>query len=146
MKEISIIKKLNNVFPRHLLITIYKYVAKLRLNYGDVVYDEQSNDNFCQHIASIQNNASLAVIDVIKGTSKFNSYNNIGLDCLNFRWCLRKLFTFYKMKIIQVFLQQSNTGFILFQKVVTCAILVHWKMCQYLTIRLTPLNIAFSDF
>ena len=46
MKEIGLFRKLQPVLPRTSLLTIYKSFIRPHMDYGDVVYDQLSNDGF----------------------------------------------------------------------------------------------------
>ena len=46
MKGIGLFRKLQPVLPRTSLLTIYKSFIRPHLDYGDVVYDQLSNDGF----------------------------------------------------------------------------------------------------
>ena len=70
MKGICIIKKLSNGLPRKSLITIYKSFLKPHLDYADLIYDQPNNESFCKQVESVECNASLAITDAIKGTSR----------------------------------------------------------------------------
>ena len=85
MKGIGIIKKLSNVLSRKFLIVIYKSFVRPYLDCSDLIYDEQSNESFCQQIESVQYNDSLANTGAVKGTSRLKLYNEIGLESLKFR-------------------------------------------------------------
>ena len=50
IKGTGVIKKLSNVLPRKSLITIYKSVARSRLDYDDLIYDQPNNESSCQQI------------------------------------------------------------------------------------------------
>ena len=39
-KDIGVIKKLHNVLPRRVLLTIYKCSIRQNLDYGDFIYDQ----------------------------------------------------------------------------------------------------------
>ena len=60
-KGIGIIKRLYNFLPRATLVNIYKTFVRPHLDYGDVIYDNSSNETFCQMIESVQYNAALAI-------------------------------------------------------------------------------------
>ena len=98
MKGIGIIKKLSNILPRKSLITIYKSFVRPHLDHGDLIYDQPNNKSFCQQIESGQYNASLAITDAIKRTTRLKLYNQIGLESFKFRQWFKKLCTFYKIK------------------------------------------------
>ena len=46
MKGIGLFRKLQSALPRTSLLTIYKSFIRPHLDYGDVVYDQPSNDGF----------------------------------------------------------------------------------------------------
>ena len=52
-KGIGIIKRLYNFLPIATLVNIYKSFVRPHLDYGDVIYDNPSNETFCQMIESI---------------------------------------------------------------------------------------------
>ena len=85
MKEIGIIKKLSNILPRKLLITIYKLFVKPQLDYGCLISEQASKELFCQKIESVQCNASVAITRAIKGISILKLCNKIGLESVKFR-------------------------------------------------------------
>ena len=68
-KRIWIIKRLYNFLPRATLVNIYKTFVRPHLDYGDVIYDNCSNETFCQMIESVQYNAALAITGAIRGSS-----------------------------------------------------------------------------
>ena len=45
-KLIGLIRRLSVNLPRKALLTIYKSIIRPRLDYGDVLYDKPSNENF----------------------------------------------------------------------------------------------------
>ena len=47
-KTIGVLRKLQSVLPRALLITIYKSFIRPHLDYGDIIYDQTSNMSFQQ--------------------------------------------------------------------------------------------------
>ena len=46
MKGIGIIKKLSKTLPQHSLDTICQSFLRPHLDYGDVIYDQPSNESF----------------------------------------------------------------------------------------------------
>ena len=52
-KRISIIKKLNHALPRKSLLTIYKAFSRPHIDYGDMIYDQHSNESFCEKLESV---------------------------------------------------------------------------------------------
>ena len=77
-KTIELLRKLQNILPRQLLITIYKTFMKPHLGYADIIYDRAYNSSFHQNIESIQYNAALAITGAIRGTSKEKIYQELG--------------------------------------------------------------------
>ena len=62
-----------------------QFIVSPPLDYGDLIYDQPNNESFYQQIESVQYNASIAITGAIKGTSRLNLYNEIGLESLKFR-------------------------------------------------------------
>ena len=52
---------------------------RLHLDYGDVVYDQLSNDGFSNSLENVQYNAALAITGAIKGTPREKLYQELGL-------------------------------------------------------------------
>ena len=67
------------------------------LEYGDVVYDQPSNDAFSNKLETVQYNAALAITGAIKGTSREKLYQELGLEYLQQRRCMRRLCLFSKI-------------------------------------------------
>ena len=60
---------------------LYKYFSKLHLHYADVICDQLDNILLTQKkIKSIQYNTALEMTDVIKGWSRKNIYQELGLE------------------------------------------------------------------
>ena len=96
-KAVGLLRKLRNLLPRTTLITIYKAFIRPHLDYGDVQHDQAFNKLFKEKLESIQYSACLALTGAIRGTSKENIYQELGLESLrDRRWC-RKLCLFYKV-------------------------------------------------
>ena len=55
------------------------------LDYGDVVYDQPSNNPFSNKLKFVQCNAALAVTGAIKSTSPEKLYLELGLEYLRQR-------------------------------------------------------------
>ena len=49
------------------------------LDYGDVIYDQASNDAFPNKLETVQYNATLAITGAIKDTSREKLYQELGL-------------------------------------------------------------------
>ena len=69
-KEISIIKKLSHALPRKSLLTIYKAFFRPHIDYGNIIYDQHSNESFCEKLESVLYKAALATTSAIQGTSR----------------------------------------------------------------------------
>ena len=74
-KTIGLLRKLQNLLPRAILITEYKAFIRLHLDYGDILYDQAYTMFFQQKLESIQYDAWLIITRAIPGTSK-KSFNN----------------------------------------------------------------------
>ena len=70
----GIIRKLQSKLPRNALLTIYKSFIRPHLDYGDIVFDQPTNDSFVKKLESVQYNAALAITGAIKGTSQVKPY------------------------------------------------------------------------
>ena len=79
-RGIGIIKKLQSKLPRNALLTIYKSFIRPHLDYGDIVYNQPTNDSFCKNLESAQYNAALAITGAIKGTSQGKLYKESFFD------------------------------------------------------------------
>ena len=100
-KTLGLLQKLHNLLPRSALNTIYKAFVRPYLDYGDILYDQAYNMSFHHKLESIQYNACLAITGAIRGTSKENFYQELGLESLQLRRWYRKLKMFnniYKNK------------------------------------------------
>ena len=84
-KTIGLLRKLQNILPRGLLLTIYKSFIRPCLDYGDVIYDQHHNDSFHQKLESIQYNATLAITSAIRGSSRDKLYQEIRIEILTTR-------------------------------------------------------------
>ena len=49
-KTIELLRKLQNILSRPLLMTIYKAFVRPHLEYGDITYDEAYNKNFIRNL------------------------------------------------------------------------------------------------
>ena len=101
-KGIGIIRKLAYYLPRQSLITIYKSFVRPHVDYGDIIYDQPNNEQFCNMIERVQYNSALAITGAIKGTSQQKIYNELGFESLRFRRWFRHLCVFYKIKTTQL--------------------------------------------
>ena len=96
-KTIGLLRKLQTLLPRALLITIYKSFIRLHLDYGDMIYDQTFNMSFQQKMEMIQYNAALAITGAIRGSSREKLFQELGLETLQQRRWYRKLCCFYKI-------------------------------------------------
>ena len=65
-KGIGAIKKLSNVLPRKVLLTIYKSFVRLYLDHGDILHHQPLNESINSKLESIKYNATLAITGVMK--------------------------------------------------------------------------------
>ena len=82
MKGIGSLRKLQSILPRTSLLTICKSFIRPHLDYGDVVYDQPSNDAFSNKLETFQHNAALTITEGIKGTSFKKLYQQLGSEYL----------------------------------------------------------------
>ena len=106
----SFFHKLNIKFKfyehRQALINIYKAFVRSHLNYGDILYGQTYNVSFHEKLEynaiqcnanTIKYNACIAITGAIRGTSKENMYQELGLESLESRSWYRKLCFFFKI-------------------------------------------------
>ena len=67
------------------------------MGYSDAVCDQPSNDAFSNKLEAVQYNAALAITGAIKGTSREKLYQELGLEYLQQRRWMRRLYLFYKV-------------------------------------------------
>ena len=73
------------------LLTIYKSFIRPHLDYGDIIYDQPSNNRLSEKTESIQYNAELAITGTIRGISREKLYQELGLESMKeWKW-LRRL-------------------------------------------------------
>ena len=94
---IGLIRRLSVNLPRNALLTIYKSFIRPHLDYGDILYDKPSNDNFQSKMEKVQYRACLAITGGIQGTSRERLYDELGLHSLVKRRWRNKLVFFYKI-------------------------------------------------
>ena len=102
LKIIGLMRKLQPIIPRAALLTIYKSVLRLHLDYGDVIYDRAFNGSFQSNLESVQYNAVLPIIGAIRGSSREKLYQELGLESLKSRRWYRKLCLFLELKKINI--------------------------------------------
>ena len=72
------------------IITNYlQSVLRPHIGYGDIIYDQPSNEAFRKKLESVQYKVALTIIGAIKGTSGENKVMEFGLELLKWRrWML----------------------------------------------------------
>ena len=78
-------KKLSNILPRDVLLTIEKLFVTPHLDRSDIIYDQSQNESFCNKLESIQYNAALAITGAIQRTSKIKLYKELRSEFLKSR-------------------------------------------------------------
>ena len=97
VRPTELLRTLQSLLPRAVLITIYKAFIRPHLDYGDVFYDQVFDASLLEKLESIQYNACLALTGAIRGTSKEKIYQELGLESLQIRRWYKKLCLFYKI-------------------------------------------------
>ena len=118
-KGIGVIRKLHHILPRHSLLTIYKTFIRPHLDYGNIIYDQPNNQAFSNKLEAVQYNAALAITGTIRGTSRINIYQVLGLESLKSRSWFRRIlykiknygFSGYLFKLISLDTHTYNTRF-----------------------------------
>ena len=65
-KSIALLRKLQAIFPRPILLTIYRAFIRPHLDYGDSIYWQTYSDSFHQKLESVQYNAALAITEPLE--------------------------------------------------------------------------------
>ena len=60
-KTAELLRKLHNILPRPVLLTIYKSFIRPHLDYGGIIYEQAYNTSFHQKLELLQYNACLAI-------------------------------------------------------------------------------------
>ena len=94
---IGLIRRLSVNLPCNALLTIYKSFVRPHLDYGGILYDKPSNDNFQSKMEKVQYRACLTITGGIQGTSREQLYDELGLNSLVKRRWRNKLVFFYKI-------------------------------------------------
>ena len=76
---------------------MYRSFIRPHLDYGDIIYDQAYNASFHQKLELLQYNACLAIIGAIRGTSREELYEEVGLESLRLSRWFKKLSCFYKL-------------------------------------------------
>ena len=96
-KGISVRKKLRHNLPRKSLVTIYKALLRLLIDYSNIVYGHPQNKSFCEKIEFVQYKYSLAITGAIQGTCRDNIYQESGLESLKSRRWYKRLACMFKI-------------------------------------------------
>ena len=96
-KIVGLIRRLSVNLPHNALLTIYKSLIRPYLDYGGILYDKPSNDNFQNKMEKVQYRACLAITGGIQGTSRERLYDELGLHSLVKRRWRNKLVFFIKL-------------------------------------------------
>ena len=83
--------------PRKSLPTICKSFVQLRVDYGDIIYDNPVNESIINKLKKVHYQAYMAITDAIQGTSCESLYKELGLKSLQSRRWYRKMMFFYKI-------------------------------------------------
>ena len=96
-KGLALLKFLSKYTTRKTLNFMYRIYVRPHLDYGDVIYHNQSLESM-HLIESVQYNAALIVSGCWKGTSRTKLYNELGWESLADRRDFRRLSIYYKIK------------------------------------------------
>ena len=96
-KVFSVRKKLRHNLPRKSLVTIYKALLRLLIDYSNIVYEHPQNKSFCEKIEFVQYKASLAITGAIQGACRDNIYQELGLESLKSRSWYKRLACMFKI-------------------------------------------------
>ena len=81
-KIIGMIRKLQPIIPREVLLTSDKSFLRPHLHYGDVIYDRAFNESFQYKLGFVQYYAALANAGAIRGSSREDLYQELGSESL----------------------------------------------------------------
>ena len=89
----GLIRRLSVNLTGNALLTIYKSFIRPFLDYGDILYNKPSNDNFQNKMEKVQQRACLALTRGIQGTFRERLHNELGLHSLvKRRWHNKSIF------------------------------------------------------
>ena len=95
-RGIGIIRFLSKYVSRNVLDQMYKLYVRPHIDYGDVIYHDQSMP-LSRKLESTQYKAALAVSGAWKGTNKDRLLEELGWETLSNRLWYRRLCLFYKI-------------------------------------------------
>ena len=75
-KTVGLLRELQNLLTRTMLITINKTFIRPNLDYGDVLYNQAFNNSFKEKLGSIQHNTYLALAEAMRVHQKKKGINN----------------------------------------------------------------------
>ena len=76
MEGFDLLQKLKPIWTRTPSLTIYKSFIGPHLDYGDVMYDQPSNDAYFNKFETVQYNVALVSTGTIKSTSREKLYQD----------------------------------------------------------------------
>ena len=94
IKVVGLLHRLQSILPRSSLLPIYMSFVRPILDYGNVTYYQPSNASFSSKIEPVQHYAVLAITGAIRGSSCEKLYQELRLEHLNHRHCMRRLCLF----------------------------------------------------
>ena len=78
-KMIGLLRQLSVYLSHNALLTIYKFLIRSHLDYGDFLYDKPSNDNFQNTLAIVEYRSCLVINGEIQRSSRERLYDELGL-------------------------------------------------------------------
>ena len=70
---------------------MYKALLRPYIDYGDLIFDQTSNESFCKKLESVQYKAALTITGTIQDTSREKVFMGLGLESLKSRRWLKYL-------------------------------------------------------
>ena len=89
-KGINVIRKILLLLPHSSLLAIYKSFVR-PLDYGNVIYYQSNQFCLSNKVENAQQKTALAITGAIRGTSKENFYQPLGIQSLKYRMGLRRM-------------------------------------------------------
>ena len=93
---------MNLLLPRSSLLTIYKSLVRLHLNYRDAIFDQPNNSRLSEKNEIVKYYAASVIPGTIRGNSKEKLYQELGLKSLKDRGWLRQIPYLYKIILIKL--------------------------------------------
>ena len=79
-KTTGLLRKLQNLLSRSTLVTLCNAFVRPYLDCGDILFEQTYNNSSKEKLESIQYNACLALTGAIRGSSKEEIYQELGLS------------------------------------------------------------------